>query len=82
MKGLGDETGTEDTFVHGRIILKWVSHSYDGGAWTVLLWLKIGDTWLAVVNTAKNLADSIKCDAFLHSSRKIFIRRNILRRIS
>ena len=32
----------EETFVDGRIILKWILEKWDGGTWPESIWLKIG----------------------------------------
>jgi hypothetical protein len=32
----------KDPGVDGRIILEWIFDMFDGGAWTVLIWLRIG----------------------------------------
>jgi hypothetical protein len=32
----------KDPVVDGRIILKWIFKTWDGGAWTRLSWLRIG----------------------------------------
>jgi hypothetical protein len=39
----------EDLCVDGNKILRWIYKKWDGGAWTGLIWLRIG-TWRALVN--------------------------------
>jgi len=44
----------EDPSVDGRIILIWIIRNWDGEAWTGLIWLRIRDRWLALVNAVMN----------------------------
>jgi hypothetical protein len=32
----------EDPGVDGRIVLRWIFREWNGGAWTGLIWLRIG----------------------------------------
>jgi hypothetical protein len=45
----------EDRDVDGKIILKWILKTLDEGAWTGLIWLRIGTGGMAVVNAVMNL---------------------------
>ena len=39
---LRERDDLEDPNVDGRIILSWIFRKWDGGAWTRLIWLRIG----------------------------------------
>ena len=41
--------------VDGRRILKWILQKQGGRAWAGSVLIRIGDKWLAVVNSATNL---------------------------
>jgi hypothetical protein len=32
----------EDPGIHGRIVLRWIFRKWDVGAWTGLIWLRVG----------------------------------------
>ena len=44
-----------DQGVDGRIIIKLILKKVGWGEWTGLLWLRIRDKWLALVNIVRNL---------------------------
>ena len=45
----------EDPGIDGRIIFRWICRKWDLGAWTELIWPRIGDRWGALVNVVMNL---------------------------
>jgi hypothetical protein len=45
----------KDLSVDGRKILDRILGKHGGKLWTGFIWLKIGDQWLALVNTVMNL---------------------------
>jgi hypothetical protein len=53
----------EDSCVDGRKILKWILRKLGGSVWTEFMWLR--NQWQDLVNTAMNLAGSIKGREFL-----------------
>ena len=50
--------------VDERIILKWTLRKWDGVAWTVLIWLRIG-TGVGTCACGNEPSGSIKCGEFL-----------------
>jgi hypothetical protein len=50
----------EDPDVDGRIILKWIFSKWDVGAWTGLIWLRIGRSG-GTCKCGNELSGSIKC---------------------
>jgi len=64
--------------IDGRITLRWIFRKQDWGAWTGLIWLRLGKE----VGTCKwrnEPSGSIKCGDFLTSSEPVsFSRRTLL----
>jgi len=50
----------EDPSIDGRIILRWICRKWDEGAWTGLIWLRIGTG-----KRPNEPSGSIKCREFL-----------------
>jgi hypothetical protein len=61
---LREEYHLEDTGVDGKIILKWIFKKWDGGAWTGLIWIRIG-TGGGSCECGNELSGSIKRGEFL-----------------
>jgi hypothetical protein len=53
-----------DPDVDGRIILKWIFKKWDGGAWTGLSWLRIGQV-AGSCECGNEPAGFIKCREYL-----------------
>jgi len=52
----------------GRIILKWIFREWDVGAWTGLIWLRIGTVGISC-ECGNEPSGSIKCGEFLDQLR-------------
>jgi hypothetical protein len=55
----------QDLGVDGRLILEWIFKTWDGLAWTGLVWFQDRDRWWELVNAIMNLSGSIKVGNFL-----------------
>jgi hypothetical protein len=56
----------EDPYLDGRIILRWISRKWKGGARTGLLWLKIGTGGGIFSKSGKEPSGSMKYREFLY----------------
>jgi hypothetical protein len=52
---LRERDHVEDPGVDGKIIFRWIFRKWNLGAWTGLIWPRIGDRWRALVNVVMNL---------------------------
>jgi len=39
---LKERSHLEDPGTNGRIVIRWIFRKWDGGAWTGMIWLRIG----------------------------------------
>jgi hypothetical protein len=42
MRWVGHVARKEDVSLDGRIILRWIFGKWDVGAWSVLIWIRVG----------------------------------------
>jgi hypothetical protein len=59
---MGDRDHLEDQGIDGRIILRWILRKWDWGAWTGLIWPRLGT---GPCKCGNEPLDSIRCGEFL-----------------
>ena len=75
-RNIRDGDHLEDHGIDGRIILRWILRKWDWGAWTGLIWLRLGTGTCKCGNAPSG---STKCREFLDYLKLVsFSRRTLL----
>ena len=74
-RNIRDRNHLEDHGIDGRIILRWILRKWDWGAWTGLIWLRLGTGTCKCGNAPSG---SIKCKEFLDYLKLVSFSRTLL----